>query len=112
MAVLGLTVQRVRLANGGHTQLVLRRERDVLDGIAFGRPDLVGVVAEGDRVDIVARLASRVFGGLETLQLEIRDVSTSGSHPRAAEVLARAAGRVGGTPVGPGAPVPAQGGVA
>ncbi len=96
VAVLGLTVQRVRLANGGHTQLVLRRERDVLDGIAFGRPDLVGVVAEGDRVDIVARLASRVFGGLETLQLEIRDVSTSGSHPRAAEVLARAAGRVGG----------------
>jgi hypothetical protein len=53
-----------------------------------------------------------VFGGLETLQLEIRDVSTSGSHPRAAEVLARAAGRVAGTPVGPGAPVSAQGGVA
>ena len=88
VAVLGLTVQRVRLANGGHTQLVLRRERDVLDGIAFGRPDLVGLLAEGDRVDIVARLASRVFGGLETLQLEVRDVSTSGSHPRAAEVLA------------------------
>jgi single-stranded-DNA-specific exonuclease len=112
VAVLGLTVQRVRLANGGHTQLVLRRERDVLDGIAFGRPDLVGLLAEGDRVDIVARLASRVFGGLETLQLEIRDVSTSGSHPRAAEVLARAAGRLAGVPVGPGVPVPAQGGVA
>ena len=40
VAVLGLTVQRVRAASGGHTQLVLRRERDVLDGIAFGRPDL------------------------------------------------------------------------
>ena len=40
MAVLGLTVERVREANGGHTSLVLRRERDVLDGIAFGRPDL------------------------------------------------------------------------
>ena len=37
VAVLGLTVQRVRLANGGHTQLVLRRDVDVLDGIAFGR---------------------------------------------------------------------------
>jgi single-stranded-DNA-specific exonuclease len=112
VAVLGLTVQRVRLANGGHSQLVLRRERDVLDGIAFGRPDLVDTLAEGDRVDIVARLASRVFGGLETLQLEIRDVSTSGVHPRAAEVLARAAGRVGGAPVGPGAPVAAREGVA
>lgn len=95
VAVLGLTVQRVRAANGGHTQLVLRRERDVLDGIAFGRPDLAVTLAEGDRVDVVARLASRTFGGLETLQLEVRDVAQSGSHPRAAAVLARAAGGEG-----------------
>ncbi len=112
VAVLGLTVQRARLANGGHTQLVLRRERDVLDGIAFGRPDLAGSLAEGDRVDVVARLASRMFGGMETLQLEIRDVSTSGAHPRAAEVLDRAAGRAGSMAVGPGAPVATNGGVA
>lgn len=105
VAVLGLTVQRVRLANGGHTQLVLRRDVDVLDGIAFGRPDLVDMLTEGDRVDVVARLASRVFGGLETLQLEVRDVSASGAHPRAAAVLDRAAGRSGGAPVGPGAVV-------
>ncbi|MEO5964912.1 MAG: single-stranded-DNA-specific exonuclease RecJ [Candidatus Limnocylindrales bacterium] len=112
VAVLGLTVQRVRLANGGHSQLVLRRERDVIDGIAFGRADLVGALHEGDRVDIVARLASRAFGGLETLQLEVRDVSASGAHPRAAEVLERAAGRGGATPVGPGAMVPAAEGAA
>ena len=93
VAVLGLTVQRVRAANGGHTQLVLRRDRDVLDGIAFGRADLATGLTEGDRVDVVARLASRTFGGLETLQLEVRDVAPSGSHPRAAAVLARAAGR-------------------
>jgi single-stranded-DNA-specific exonuclease len=110
VAVLGLTVQRVRLANGGHTQLVLRRDVDVLDGIAFGRPDLVGMLAEGDRVDVVARLASRAFGGLETLQLEVRDVSVSGAHPRAAEVLDRAAARIGATPVGPGAGAVAAGG--
>jgi single-stranded-DNA-specific exonuclease len=102
VAVLGLTVHRARLANGGHTQLVLRRERDVIDGIAFGRADIAGSLAEGDRVDIVARLASRVFGGMETLQLEIRDVSMSGAHPRAAEVLLRASGGAGATPVGPG----------
>jgi single-stranded-DNA-specific exonuclease len=111
VAVLGLTVQRVRAANGGHTQLVLRRERDVLDGIAFGRADLAGALAEGDRVDVVARLASRVFGGLETLQLEVRDVAASGAHPRAAAVLARAAGREEGAPVGPGEPVAVPGGV-
>jgi hypothetical protein len=51
-----------------------------------------------------------MFGGMETLQLEIRDVSTSGAHPRAAEVLDRAAGRAGSTAVGPGAPVATNGG--
>jgi single-stranded-DNA-specific exonuclease len=110
VAVLGLTVQRVRAANGGHTQLVLRRERDVLDGIAFGRPDLATTLSEGDRVDVVARLASRTFGGLETLQLEVRDVSVSGAHPRAAAVLEHSAGRLDGTAVGPGSLVPAAGG--
>lgn len=88
VAVLGLTVTRVRAATGGHTQLTLRRERDVLDGIAFGRPDIAEVVREGDRLDVVARLTSRRFGGYESLQLEIRDVATSGSHPASAAVLA------------------------
>jgi len=98
VAVLGLTVTRVREATGGHTQLVLRRDPDVLDGIAFGRSDLASTVREGARVDVVARLVSRVFGGNETLQLEVRDVAASGSHPRAAEVLARVALRAAGSP--------------
>jgi single-stranded-DNA-specific exonuclease len=76
--VVGLTVGRIRSANGGHTQLVLRRDIDVLDGIAFGRDDLVGSVAEGDRVDVVARIVSRRFGGIESLQLDVRDVAPSG----------------------------------
>ena len=88
VAVLGLTVTRVRAATGGHTQLTLRRERDVLDGIAFGRPDIAEVVREGDRLDVVARLTSRRFGGYESLQLDIRDVATSGSHPASAALLA------------------------
>jgi single-stranded-DNA-specific exonuclease len=81
VAVLGLTVTRVRAASGGHSQLTLRRELDVLDGIAFGRPDLAETVHVGDRVDVVARLASRTFGGYESLQLEIRDVAAAGLHP-------------------------------
>ncbi len=112
VAVLGLTVARVRAANGGHTQLVLRRERDVLDGIAFGRADLAASLVEGDRVDVVARLSSRSFGGLETLQLEVRDVAPSGSHPRAAAVLERAAGGAGDRSVVDRVPVPATGGPA
>jgi len=88
VAVLGLTVTRVRAATGGHSQLTLRRERDVLDGIAFGRPDIAEVCREGDRLDVVARLTSRRFGGFESLQLDIRDVATSGSHAHTAAVLA------------------------
>jgi hypothetical protein len=72
-----LTVTRVRAASGGHTQLTLRRRLDVLDGIAFGRSDLAETVHEGDRVDVVARLTSRTFGGYESLQLDIRDVASS-----------------------------------
>ena len=82
VAVLGLTVTRVRAATGGHTQLTLRRTLDVLDGIAFGRADIAETVHEGDRLDVVARLTSRSFGGFESLQLDIRDVATSGSHRR------------------------------
>jgi single-stranded-DNA-specific exonuclease len=112
VAVLGLTVARVRAANGGHTQLVLRRELDVLDGIAFGRADLAVALSVGDRVDVVARLASRSFGGLETLQLEVRDVAPSGSHPRAAAVLERFAGRPGDLSAGDRVAVSASGGPA
>ncbi|MEW5991219.1 MAG: single-stranded-DNA-specific exonuclease RecJ [Chloroflexota bacterium] len=88
VAVLGLTVVRAREATGGHGQLVLKRRLDVLDGIAFGWPELVAEVAEGDRIDVVARLASRRFGGVESLQLEIRDAAPSGHHPEAATILA------------------------
>ena len=88
VAVLGLIVTRVRETTGGHTQLTLRRERDVLDGIAFGRSDIAAAVREGDRLDVVARLTSRRFGGYESLQLDIRDVATSGSHPTSAALLA------------------------
>ncbi len=91
VAVLGLTVTRVRAATGGHSQLTLRRDRDVLDGIAFGRPDIAEVVNEGDRLDVVARLTSRQFGGFESLQLDIRDVAASGSHPAAAAILGASA---------------------
>ena len=87
VAVLGLTVTRVREATGGHSQLTLKRRLDVLDGIAFGRPDLATTVREGDRVDVVGRIVSRRFGGFESLQLEIRDVATSGSHAEAAAIL-------------------------
>jgi single-stranded-DNA-specific exonuclease len=75
--VRGLTVTRVRAASGGHSQLTLKRRLDVVDGIAFGRPDLAEMVHEGDVVDVAARLVSRTFGGYESLQLEIRDVASA-----------------------------------
>jgi single-stranded-DNA-specific exonuclease len=103
VAVLGLTATRVRAATGGHSQLTLKRERDVLDGIAFGRSDIAETVREGDRLDVVARITSRHFGGFESLQLDIRDVALSGSHPEAAAVLA-AAGPVPGRAVLAGGP--------
>jgi single-stranded-DNA-specific exonuclease len=84
VAILGLTVVRARAATGGHSQLTLRRDRDVLDGIAFGWAELAGSVREGDRIDVVGRVMSRLFGGHETLQIEIRDAAPEGWHTDAA----------------------------
>lgn len=92
----GLTVTRVRAANGGHTQLTLRKRLDVVDGIAFGRADLVEAVGEGDRLDVVARVVTRRFGGYESIQLEIRDVAPAGH-------AAQLAGTIGTDPE----PIPA-----
>ena len=89
---LGLTVTKVREAGGGHTQLVLKRRLDVLDGIAFGWPELSREVHEGDVIDVVAQLRSRRFGGIESLQLEIRDAALSGSSPGIAGDPRRRAG--------------------
>ena len=100
VAVLGLTVTRVREADGGHSQLTLRRRLDVLDGIAFGWPELAREVAEGDVIDVVAQLRSRRFGGIESLQLEIRDAAPSGHHAEARAILDGAA-----VAVGPGAAI-------
>jgi single-stranded-DNA-specific exonuclease len=88
VAVEGLTVTRVRAANGGHTQLTLRKRLDVVDGIAFGRADLADAVGEGDRLDVVARVVTRRFGGYESIQLEIRDVASEGHAARSAGTAA------------------------
>ncbi len=78
LGIAGLSVARIRLANGGHTQLTLRKGTEVLDAICFGRADLADVLHEGDQVDVAARLTSRTFGGFETLQLDVRDVAPAG----------------------------------
>jgi single-stranded-DNA-specific exonuclease len=104
VGVAGLVVVRARVASGGHTQLTLRRGRDVVDGISFGRADLAEQLREGLEIDVVARLTSRTFAGLETLQLEVRDAAVAGtlSGLRAAVT---AASRDAVTAASPAAPV-------
>ena len=74
LAVTGLRVVRARSAAGGHAQLVLGRGRDVLDAVAFRRPDLATMLRPGDMVDVVARATSRRFGGFESIQLDRKSV--------------------------------------
>ncbi len=88
VGVAGLVVVRARVASGGHTQLTLRRGREVVDGICFGRADLAEQLTEGLEIDVVARLTSRTFAGLETLQLEVRDVAAAGTLGRLRAVAA------------------------
>ena len=100
LVIEGLTVTRVRAVGGGHTQLTLKRRLDVLDGIAFGRPDLAETVRPGDRVDVVARLTSRTFGGFESLQLDVRDIASQGLQDAAPEPSSPAdEARLGGSAI-------------
>jgi single-stranded-DNA-specific exonuclease len=78
VGLVGFVVARARPAKGGHTQLTLRRGKEVLDAICFGRSDLTETLSVGQEIDVVARISSRQFGGLETLQLDIRDVAPAG----------------------------------
>ena len=73
----GLVVSRARQASGGHAQLTLRKGREVFDGIAFDRPDLADIPPE-TAIDLVGHLASRAFGGYESLQIEVIDVASAG----------------------------------
>jgi hypothetical protein len=50
-----------------------------MDAVAFRRADLATALHEGDLIDIVARPASRRFGGYESIQLEVIDVAASGA---------------------------------
>jgi single-stranded-DNA-specific exonuclease len=97
VVVRDVAVVRSREAAGGHAQLTVRRDPDVLDAIAFGWPELAGLVRPGDRLDIVARIASRRFGGFESLQLEVRDAAP-------AEAAVPVALRVDAGGVSPGVP--------
>jgi single-stranded-DNA-specific exonuclease len=74
----GLNVTRARPATGGHAQLTLRKGREVLDGIAFERPELAELEPETP-IDLVGHLASRSFGGFESLQIEILDAAPAGT---------------------------------
>jgi len=73
----GLVVSRARAAAGGHTQLTLRKGREVLDGIAFDRPDLAEIGPETP-IDLVGHLGSRTYGGFESLQIEVLDAAPPG----------------------------------
>jgi single-stranded-DNA-specific exonuclease len=97
-------VTKVRSANGGHTQLTIRRGRDVVDAVAFGRSDLADLVQPGDHLDLAASLDSRAFGGYESLQLVVHDAGPAGllaalRAEAAREGVASTAG-AGGRPVG------------
>jgi single-stranded-DNA-specific exonuclease len=90
LCLTGFAVVRARSASGGHTQIVVRRGREVLDAVAFRRPDLASSLREGDLIDIVGRAASRRFGGFESIQLEVLDVAAAGTNSALASIGAAA----------------------
>ena len=76
-----------RAATGGHTQLTLKRRLDVLDGIAFGWPELAETVAEGDVIDVVAQLRQPALRRLRVAPAGDPRRGAVGHHPEAGAIL-------------------------
>lgn len=79
LGIAGLVVRRIRPVKGGHVLLTFSRGSGVIDAIAFGRPDLAEMLAEGMTVDVAGRIGMRTWDGLAQLRIEVRDVAPDGT---------------------------------
>lgn len=93
LGIAELVVRRIRPVKGGHVQLTFSRASGTIDAIAFGRPDLAEMLAEGMTVDVAGRVGLRTWEGIEQLRIEVRDIAPAGTLRglRAASVAAASA---------------------
>ena len=73
-----LKIDSIRaLSEGKHLKLTLKDGGSIIDGIGFNIGGLVDEYLIGDKVDVLAGLELNSYGGIDTVQLNIKDIRKS-----------------------------------
>ena len=73
-----LKIQAIRsLSEGKHLKLKLGIDNYIIDAIGFNMGNLNTNYLIGDKVDIVGTLEINRFNGIETIQMNLRDIMKS-----------------------------------
>ena len=72
----GLKITSIRaLSDGKHIKLTLKDDNNIdIDGIGFGLGELSSSYLIGDRVDVIGNLQINSFNGIESIQLNLKDI--------------------------------------
>ncbi|MCI9015609.1 MAG: single-stranded-DNA-specific exonuclease RecJ [Clostridia bacterium] len=74
----GLKINSIRaLTEGKHLKLTLKDDNVIIDAIGFNMGNLVEDYLIGDKIDIVGSLEINSFNGIETVQINLRDLMKS-----------------------------------
>ncbi len=71
----GLKINSIRaLTEGKHLKLTLRDDNIIIDAIGFNMGNLVNDYLIGDKVDVVGVLEINSFNGIESVQINLKDI--------------------------------------
>ncbi len=74
----GLKINSIRaLTEGKHLKLTLKDDNLIIDAIGFNMGNLVNEYLIGDKIDVVGVLEINEFNGMESVQINLKDVMKS-----------------------------------
>lgn len=73
-----LKIDSIRaLSEGKHLKLTLQDNNNIINAIGFNMGELVNEFIIGDKIDVVGVLEINTYGGVESIQINLRDVMKS-----------------------------------
>ena len=76
--VINLKIDSIRaLSEGKHLKLTLKDNRNIVNAIGFNLGELSNDYRIGDKVDVVGNLEINSFNGVESVQINMKDLRKS-----------------------------------
>ena len=74
----GLKISSIRaLSEGKHLKLTVKENKNIVNAIGFNLGTLANEYKIGDKVDIVGNLEMNSFNGVDSIQINIKDIMKS-----------------------------------